>query len=750
MLRWMNRSTAGGKSKAEKIAAMIEKIAGSGLSVDEYFGRHPVPFSRRQYFRYQTRLTTQGLAGLLDGRSQGNRRKLTPEAEAFLQGAHESNPQRSLDELGLSLKSKLGIEVDRSTVSRFFRRIGEVIAWPRPREPERVTSLGGGFEMVAALALHLGWVQHTAQGMGRALARFRRTAIYRQERVGKDWKGRQGGRFTAAYNRRQDVREQRFASVEEKREDKNYSRMGLFQASPFIVERKCLGILAFPLITLNGGTRSANAPLGNALEHFCGFNYQHHTLDKFLRELKYLGLAEELLRDQVGFWQAHWQKLGESSELPFLCYYVDGNTKALWSQKRVKQNKVTMLGRVMGCLEQVFVHDAFGHPVYLETYAGKAPVGARILGLMEKIEGALEGPGPALRVTRVIVMDAASNGVATLRAFAEQDRYHYITALDDNQWNPSKVREQGRAKRYYYGEATLRDCRMELEDSREKGYLVVVRAIRIDWDHGKTTVLITSLPRETVGASLVVKAYFERWPHEELQFRSMKSFACLNRVAGYGKKKLPDEKVRAKQKELEARITEGRQKLAVPLKAMADQEERLALGLEKQRQIHSRCPIVEGRRVVEEESQVRLQSLAREIAQCRRQMKAIEGEWGKDLRRLRTYEKQWLRLQGKDFVYQIDVELDQIMGFFRISLVNICCWFLRQCMGRSTMSLSKLLHRILLMPAEIELTKDVRLVRLRRNPKDPEIMEKLEPALQRLNELRIQHLDERRIEFVLG
>jgi hypothetical protein len=45
----------------------------------------------------------------------------------------------------------------------------------------------------------------------------------------------------------------------------------------------------------------------------------------------------------------------------------------------VQQNQVTMLGRVMGCLEQVFVHDAFGHPVYLETYAGKAPVGEHIL-----------------------------------------------------------------------------------------------------------------------------------------------------------------------------------------------------------------------------------------------------------------------------------------------------------------------------------------------------------------------------------
>src|SRR5207248_1752094 len=60
MLRWMNRSTAGGKSRAEKIAAMVEKIAGSDLSVDEFFRRYTVPFSRPQYFRYQARLAAQG------------------------------------------------------------------------------------------------------------------------------------------------------------------------------------------------------------------------------------------------------------------------------------------------------------------------------------------------------------------------------------------------------------------------------------------------------------------------------------------------------------------------------------------------------------------------------------------------------------------------------------------------------------------------------------------------------------------
>jgi len=582
--------------------------------------------------------------------------------------------------------------------------------------------------------------------------RFREGEAFLQERVSRDRKGRNAlGQFTGEYNRRADIRLRRFASVEEKRAHKNYSRMALFQTGEHIVERKCLGILALPLITLNGTTRSVNTPLGNALEHFCGYNYQHHTLDRFLRELKYLGISDFLLRDQVSFWQAHWRNFEENpSGLPFLCYYVDGNTKPLWSEKRVKKNKVTMLGRVMGCLEQVFVHDGFGHPVYVETYAGKAPVGEYVLDMFEKIEDALEGPGPPLRVRRVIVMDAANNGVGTLRAFAQQDRYHYITALDDNQWNPSKVREQGRPKRYYYGDATLRDCLLELEDSREKGYLVVVRAVRIDWDYGKRTVLITSLPKETVGASLVVKAYFDRWPYEELQFRDMKSFACLNRVAGYGKKKLPDEKVRQAQKELRERITALRQRLRVPLKAIADQEERLSVCIDKERHIHSQCQILDGKRVVDEQARPILKSLSREMAQCRRQIKSIESEWRKDLHRLRRYEKEWLRLQGKEYVYRIDVELDQIMAYFRVSLVNLSSWFLHECLQKHTMSLAQFLHSILLMPAEIELTKDIRRIRLTRNLKDPEGMVRLEPALQHLNDLQIQHLDGRRIEFVVA
>lgn len=229
----------------------------------------------------------------------------------------------------------------------------------------------------------------------------------------------------------------------------------------------------------------------------------------------------------------------------------------------------------------------------------------------------------------------------------------------------------------------------------------------------------------------------------------MKSFACLNRVAGYGKKKMPDEKVRRSQADLQERITSLRTRLRVPLKAIADQEERLATCIEKERRLHSEGLAVDGKRVVEGKTHLILRSLSREISQRHRQIKSIESECRKELQRLRRHEKEWLRLQGKDYVYRIDVELDQIMSYFRVALVNLSSWFLSECMGKQSMSLAKFFHNVLLMPAEIELTKDVRRIRLKRNPKDPDGMAVLEPALQKLNDLGIQHLDERRIEFAI-
>src|SRR5437899_4299817 len=72
------------------------------------------------------------------------------------------------------------------------------------------------------------------------------------------------------------------------------------------------------------------------------------------------------------------------------------------------------------------------------------------------------------------------------------------------------------------------------------------------------------------------------------------------------------------------------------------------------------------------------------------------------------------------------------MGFFRVALMKIASWFLSECFEKHPMSLARLLHAILMMPAEIRLTKDARRVVLKRNPKDRPMMKLLESALHRL------------------
>ncbi|OAD22905.1 hypothetical protein THIOM_001274, partial [Candidatus Thiomargarita nelsonii] len=332
----------------------------------------------------------------------------------------------------------------------------------------------------------------------------------------------------------------------------------------------------------------------------------------------------------------------------------------------------------MGCLEQVFVHDCFGHPIYFETYSGHAPMGVYTLSLMKKIEQHLEGIEPTTFVTRVLVMDGANNSVETLRALASQSRYHYITTLDDNQWSERRIRFENAQERYRWGKATLYNGEIELEDSKEKGYLVVVRTVRIEWDYGKRTVLLTSLPMETVGPSLVVKGYFSRWPQQELSFRNLKGFASLHRVAGYGKQLIENPTVREKQQQLEEKLKVLRHQLKEPLNALTKETTTLTRLIDKERVLRSISCIENGERIMEPSDMEALQTCTREIEKVHRGMKAIEKKHEKAFKSLYRYEAQWMRLQGKEVVYKVDVELDQIMTYFRVSLSNICAYFLKE------------------------------------------------------------------------
>ena len=80
-------------------------------------------------------------------------------------------------------------------------------------------------------------------------------------------------------------------------------------------------------------------------------------------------------------------------------------------------------------------------------------------------------------------MDAAGNGVKTLRELSDSDSdYYFITMLDSNQFNERKVKSVSGEKRY--------DCRVELENSNDKGFTFETRAVQVHWDNGRTSVLI--------------------------------------------------------------------------------------------------------------------------------------------------------------------------------------------------------------------------------------------------------------------
>jgi transposase len=599
------------KDRTQIISKYIKKIEESDLPIKEFFAKHKIPFSVAQYYRYKKRIADIGIEGLHDGRNKGNNRRLTAEAQSYLFGFHSANPKAKLTDYQTALNEHIGLHVDIATLSRFFstREISLSKPGAKPLKVDTYEVSWGGFEIITALAWHLDWPESTARQIHQATLHLEPEADAKPkvtDDIGRDAQGH----FTSQYNQRDDIRKNRFTAITDKRQTKDLSQLQLCQSSNDTLARKALAIMSLPIVTINGTLRSVNTPLGNALKDFAGYNYKDATLDKFLRELKYLGVAESLVKSQVNFWQKHWHRAGldpQNEHGPLLCYYIDGNTKALWSSKRVQKNKVTMLGRVMGCIEQVFVHDGLGRPTYFETYSGHAPCGEYILSLFEKIEKSLEQPKSQLQTTRLLVMDGSSNSVKTLRAFAVQDKYYFVTTLDKNQWNPRRIHSEGSPIRYEYGNAFVSDCKIELEDSTDKGYLILVRAIKIEWDNGNITVLITNLPGNILDASHVVKTYFDRWPFQEQWFRDSKEFASLNRVAGYGKKNIDDQNVRAKQKKLQTKMENLRNQLQQPLEQLAELDDKLHVWIEKERCIRVQTRIVDGKR---EMSQSQAEQLA--------------------------------------------------------------------------------------------------------------------------------------------
>ena len=151
------------------------------------------------------------------------------------------------------MKERFVIKLSEPGISRCLKRLGYSRKdKPKSQKVKRTYTLCGGFELISALACHMGWPQAVSSAIKRRINQIKRSNCWEENSPEDKKLGRnKQGQFTSRYNQRREVREKRFESIDNKREDKNFRGMSISVASSFVIGRKSLAILALPVV-VNG------------------------------------------------------------------------------------------------------------------------------------------------------------------------------------------------------------------------------------------------------------------------------------------------------------------------------------------------------------------------------------------------------------------------------------------------------------------------------------------------------------------
>ncbi len=738
-----------GEERIQDILKTIQKIKDSEKSVNSYFETtRNVPFSKAQYYNYLKCLKRYGEEGLKDKRKDGNNRKLTQSIKDYISICIKEKPSISASQLRTKIQKQFDTDISKSSVND-FRKSKELSRQPLEEKKYELKKSGGG-AILTSLAFFSGILEVFTKTIVERVDEVRKSPSFNSQTMKKDHPAfRVQGKFTKEYNQIKSVRKNRFKSIDEKIPKKNYSSMNIFRTSEKTISRYSLALLCLPLVTYNGKSSRVNRVKGNDLAFLCGYNYKDAALDKYLRELKYLKVSEKLIIETAKFWMDFWRDR-EPEETVFACYYIDGNTKALWSQDRCYKGKVTMLGRVMNCLENVFIHDGKGHPLYFQTFHGHADLGEHALSMITKLTKHFSDVSSQISIKRVLVIDGGGNSVKTMRAFSSAaDDEYFITILDNNQVKERKFKHKRIKRRYRFGAAGLIDCRIELLDSTEKGYIYESRAVIVRWDNGRESVLVTNIPADLLDGSEITKRYFDRWPKQEKQFRDAKGPLNIHRIVGYGKKLEDYDNMQERYSKIKKTIKKLRMKLKNPLMEIEKIERELASLYCRERKLREKSKIEGGKRLLSESDSETLKQYEREINKCLRRQKAIEKQHKEDFAKLKKAMKEEGRIRFKDKVYRIDTELDQIMTCFKLSFANLSSFLLTECMNHEKHELQTLFESIFQLDGNVKITDSEKIIKLKRNPKEPMMMKKLEACIQKLNEMKIKNPEGRLLQFII-
>jgi len=764
--------------RAEEMAAIVEaidRLRSAGLTEDEALAQVAPDLHPSTYHGRRRRWKAAGVEGLINKRPGWLPQKVTPEVRLAVCMARRFDPQIPVPRIIDGIEAQFGIRLGESTVRAVLHEAGlsrPPGGGPRtPKESEDLEFGGAVFFQLADQELCC------SKAMAEAILNVARNApepdpeLLVSDDAGRD----EGGRFTAAYNASRAKGEPgglgpAFRSVDEKRRETDLRKRRVVQESAETIERKVKVLLALPLLTEAGKTIEVSDWRGSrGVAEFAGAPYTGETLERFWRDLKYLGAADPLAEAHARFWIAH-EPPGPEGAPAALQVYVDGVSKPLWTAKFTRCGKVSATGRVQPCLDMVLVNTGAGTPIFFQTFSGHASLVKQTVPLLDKLE-ALMGEG--WMADKLTVIDREGGSAGLLKAFDAGGR-DLVTMLRDGQVELDDVEELSTWEPYDEGREEIADGFAWLNDTHDKNAPYRARVAILRRPDGETSVLASTarrpaaspddggeddaipegLTRPAYTAAELADAYFRRWQRQELRFRTVNQATRFKRNFGYGKKLVVNatvltelDKKRSHRNRLVGRIARREEGLKEAREAL--RVAKLRVNAAKARQARQ-DDLVDGelaaRRPNKQALQARVESAKAErtrkdeaqaaVAEADKRVVEEDAKLQKDRKRLPRLDAEIRDLESRKGIYQADTEMDRIATTFKLWFVLICEYMLRDYFGGMRISLSGLMRQILSLPGTRTLEGSVEHIRLLASP-NREIMSAVEQACERLNERRI-------------
>ncbi|MBF0207259.1 MAG: hypothetical protein HQK53_10265 [Oligoflexia bacterium] len=122
------------------------------------------------------------------------------------------------------------------------------------------------------------------------------------------------------------------------------------------------------------------------------------------------------------------------------------------------------------------------------------------------------------------------------------------------------------------------------------------------------------------------------------------------------------------------------------------------------------------------------------------------------IKEISKYEKlkcKWKKVDKDIKTYTMDVELDQIMTYFRLILIHLYAYFLRQYLNEVEMDYEPFVERIIHLNGTVNENNETRRVTLVANGADLKAMSALKNVVEKVNQAGIVSMNKRKYHFEL-